>query len=349
MNEPKQFSSNEVDQLVRAYLAQRTAEIDPAAAIGRFRSTVRASTAPASLPPVVRTPTRRNIARWTLATAASIAVAGGLFLEWPSGSGQAYASAEKLLCDVQQVLNNHVDLCYLLEGFRSETPSPDKSVSSDRKPAQVPFVTNKLWVRGDCFLVRPLSIDQQWAYGRDQQGRMWFLAGRHAAIQFDIDELPPALVENSVYSQDVIGIPIRKLLAEFLSDFTIRFPEDLPRSTDSGTVIVRVDAKHADVHEQLRGATLEIDTRTKLIRRLTLDRQRSESQVSSYVLTILDGGALTDADYRPESHLEKPFQVYTKDNHPERRAELIERARIPALKGRAPTKSVSLEVPSTSK
>jgi hypothetical protein len=153
--------------------------------------------------------------------------------------------------------------------------------------------------------------DRHWAWGRDDQGCLWLsLAERHG-VRFEADETP----EGLAIACDVLSMQVETLLQEVLSDF------QLSRETGEhlGPVVthrIRAEPKAGAVPQGLRGAVLDIDAETSVLRRLVLHRARRGVPVATVTFTLVDNRAQSDASYTLEGHLQADAPVYTPHNRP---------------------------------
>jgi hypothetical protein len=169
----------------------------------------------------------------------------------------------------------------------------------------------RLWTRGDRFWMESTNPERHWAWGRDDQGCLWLsLAGRHG-VRFEADETP----EGLAIACDVLSMQVETLLEEVLSDF------QLSRETGESlgpvaTHRIRAEPKAGAAPPGLRGAVLDIDTETRVLRRLVLHRARRGMPVATVTFTLVDNRPQADASYTLEGHLRADAPVFSRDNMP---------------------------------
>jgi hypothetical protein len=115
-----------------------------------------------------------------------------------------------------------------------------------------------------------------------------------------------------------------KLLGEVLRDFDLT-REPASQDQPSTTIVVRAALKPGHSHPSLRGARLEFDAETKVVRKLVLERTGSGRPVATITYTLVDTQAHPDRSFELEGHLQAPYEIYTRDYEPEKRRELVSR------------------------
>jgi hypothetical protein len=108
------------------------------------------------------------------------------------------------------------------------------------------------------------------------------------------------------------------LLGEILRDFDlVREEGETP-----ATQVIRATRKPGRVAPPIRSAVLELDTETKALRRVVLDRVGPRSITTTY--TLVETQTQADDQYRLEGHLTSPYEIFTADHHPERRGPILQ-------------------------
>jgi hypothetical protein len=172
------------------------------------------------------------------------------------------------------------------------------------------FRTTRLWTRGDRFWIESTNPRARWAWGRDEDGTIWLAPGPRRGVRIDPDEAPRWLT----HACDISELLPEHLLGELLRDF------DLVREDGQtpATQVIRATRKPGRWAPPLRSAVLELDTETKALRRVVLDRAGPLRAVTT-TYTLAETQTQSDDRYRLEGHLVAPFEIYTADNQPQRR------------------------------
>lgn len=291
MNEPTPLPELDLETLVRAHLDRQAEQVDPRPGFERIHATLGRS----------RPAPRRTRFR-TLAALAAAAMVLLAFFAW-QGRSPVQASAENLVRQAREAHHAPLDRAYLVE-LRKESELLEEGYPT------VPVRVTKLWTRGDRFWIESVNSQIRWAWGRDDRGRVWMAFGPRRATRFEPDEVPRWL---NLYC-DLLTLKPETLLGEVLGQF------DLTREPSaSGTQIVRARPRPGQPHVSLRSALLEIDAETKVLRRLTLERTRAGRLVATVTYTLVESQVPEDGKYTLEGHLIAPYEIYTRENQPERR------------------------------
>jgi hypothetical protein len=242
----------------------------------------------------------------------------------------ALARGEAVVREAKRAHLLPIDRCYLVEVRR------ESSLVAELSPVNPQVRQTRLWTRGDRFWVESAHPAQQrWAWGRDESNRFWIAFGPHAAVRVDADEIPYWL---NVYC-DLHSLNFEKWLGEVLNRF------ELTRETRSGdadlsTIVVRARAKARSATPQfpsVESAELEIDAETRVVRRMVVRRVANGEPFATVTYTLAETDALDPADYRLEGHVSDRSEIYTRENKPERRKELLARWFGPRSMRRFPT------------
>ncbi|MCE9531854.1 MAG: hypothetical protein K8T89_12125 [Planctomycetes bacterium] len=252
----------DLDRMLGDHLDRQARGIDPAPLMDRIQKTMAAEDPPV---PVVAPKRSYRWLRWSagLATAACLVVA---VLVFQKSDQPLRASPQALLQETQKTFHQPVYRCYLVEVQR-ETNLTDES-----NPFVAPQRRTVLWTRGDRFWMEttfpgmPGMPPRRNFWGRDEQGTIWMttFASREGAL------ITPAETPRwlSVYS-DLCSMQPDRLIAEVLRDFDLRREE----ATEGSPIhIITADLKPGRWHPALKGAVLELDSETKVLRRVVLQR-----------------------------------------------------------------------------
>jgi hypothetical protein len=314
MNQPERTPDLDVERLVRADLERGAEASDPRPLFRRIQATL-AAPAQASVPEVRRLMTARAAWKWTGVAAAAALVCAGLALF--VHDRPVLAKGETVVLEARQAHALPIDRCYLVEVRR------ESSLVAELSPANPQIRQNRLWTRGDRFWVESAHPEQRWAWGRDEANRFWIAFGPHTAVSMEAVEVPFWL---NVYC-DLHSLNVEKWLSEVLSRFELT-REAKPEDVDSSTIAVRARAKTRSLNPQypsVESAELEIDAETRVVRRMVVRRVLNGKPFATVTYTLAETDARDPADYRLEGHLSEPSEIYTRENKPERRKELLAR------------------------
>ncbi len=318
MNHPQFPAEQQVEEWVRAYLVSQEQTVNARSVLARVRQ--RLATAG---PRKVERPAKPWLSAgrrwlWGLASAAAIFLALILAVEF----GTTPASAETLVNAARVRAEEAVDRCYEVRNERD----PEWAEREPVLPAQR---EGQLWTRGKQFFMRPVRPRMNWAWGRDAKGRVWITAARKAGFRFEAEEVPPALL----LACDLRGMEVETLLKELVTHFDLSREGPVPG--DAGPVlIVRGLLKPQHSHKSLRAARLEIDARTKVLRRVVLYHTRA-----TLTFTLVRTAPPDDARYQMETYLDAGAQVNSKEEPLPRRLEMLRRQLLRGATGKAETKT----------
>jgi hypothetical protein len=280
-------SADNLDALIRAKLDRDAERVDPRALFARI---------------VGAEPAKPRRAAKAAGYLGGVAVAAGLAFLFFGGlyySRPGPASAETLVRDAQTAHHQPVDRCYLVE-VRRESDALDES---RRVTAQ--SQTTRLWTRGDRFWIESTNPHSRWAWGRDERGGVWLAFGAvNRGVRLDPDEVPRALEQAS----DLYSMQLETLLSNIRRDFTLT-REPLP---DSSGVLISATLKPGRYSPSLRGATLELDPETKVVRKVVLNRVLNGQPFATVSYTLVETGAQDDSKYQLEGHLPPDAKVLTR-------------------------------------
>jgi hypothetical protein len=169
----------------------------------------------------------------------------------------------------------------------------------------IPLREARLWTRGDCFWFECIKPGLKLAYGRDRQGRLWIANSPWEGIRYEGEEseLPPWMAITC----EVGTMRIEKLLEKVLADF-ILYHEPPPPGSNAPHVI-RAEPKPDRPHPLLGSALLEIDTQTKIVKRVVLRRLHQGRPLLTVTYTFLESRVLSDESYQLEGHLQPGARI----------------------------------------
>jgi hypothetical protein len=314
---PQQPESNvpSLEALVRADLDRRADAIDPMPLLRRIQASAGLPSAGGSAGAAGESPMslaahrrrRGGLFRWAGGlSAAAAAVLLGVFLLMPSTPAQA--SAEAIVREAQAAAAVPLDRCYLVE-VRRESEELDQSYLMNQQSR-----VSRLWTRGDRFMFESLNSPRRFAWGRDGVGNYWVSLNRERGLRFESFEVPQWLT----ISADVVGMRMDQLLDLMTRDFDL-VREQPMSGQPNGTVTIRATLKPGRNNVSVRAARVEFDTATKVVRKLVLERVRSGKLVATVSYWLIETEARGDALYELESHLEAPYEVYSRSFMPQRR------------------------------
>ena len=293
---------DDLDRLVADHLARQADRLDVGLLHQRIRASVRQNP-PAYSGRLARR--ARRLAGWALPVAVAAGVAA--ILVFPPHAEPLRASPQELLQEAQKAHHLPLDRCYLVE-FQLTDEGADES------PFASQFRTTRLWTRGDRFWIESTNPRARWAWGRDEDGTIWLTPGPRRGVRIGPDEVPPWLA----HSCDISELRPEHLLGQLLRDFDL-VREDGPTPA---TQVIRATRKPGRWAPPLRSAVLELDTETKALRRVVLDRTGPMRSVTT-TYTLVETQTLSDDRYRLEGHLVAPFEIYSADHQPHRRPPIL--------------------------
>ena len=181
-------------------------------------------------------------------------------------------------------------------------------------------------MRGDRFWMESANPERRWKWGRDDQRRVWLTRSRDEGVRFDADEVP----EGLGVACDVLGMQTETLLAVLLADFDLR--RESPPATAPGVHLIQAELKPGHTHPGLLAATLEIDSESKVLRKVVLVRAFQGVRLATVTFTLIDTRPQIDARYQLEGHLDEGAVILSKDHLPLKRRLFLLRL-LPSLKG----------------
>ena len=200
-----------------------------------------------------------------------------------------------------------IDRCYVVEVQRTGYAGAEM-VPVNR--------VDRLWTRGDQFFLESTNSEHRWAWGRDETGAVWTSYGRRAGLKLEPGEIPAWLD----MSCDVLSMRLETMLDDVLHGFTLTWDRD--GSTDETTVVHAVGNPGRRA-SWLKGARLEIDAQTKVLRKVVVNRWDKQRQIVTVTYTLAGMEAQPDGSYQLESRLEAPSIIYSRTNKPDKRIEIL--------------------------
>jgi hypothetical protein len=314
MNHPEPRADLDVECLVRAHLERSAETIDARPLFGKITQSL-AGPSTERPPEVVRRRALKAAWKWAGAAAAVVAVIAGFAALMHERT--ALAKGETVVREARRAHLLPIDRCYLVEVKR------ESSLVAELSPGNPQVRQTRLWTRGDRFWVESVRPEQRWAWGRDEGNRFWIAFGPHTAVRMEAGEVPFWLNVHC----DLHSLNFEKWLGEVLNRFELT-RETNPVDADSSTIMVRAKAKGLAAVSQypvVSSAELEIDAQTRVIRRMVVRRVSNGEPFATVTYTLAETDALDPADYQLEGHLREPFEIFTRENNPERRKELLVR------------------------
>lgn len=300
---PSSTPGDPLEALVRSHLQQQAGTVDAAAILHGVRQRLETSLRGLTPPARLLTPQARQarVRRWVLglATAAAVLFAflGGHYLR------PAHASPEAILSEARQVHALPIDRCYLVQWV----PLPGAEVPP--LPIQAQPRETRLWTRGDRFWISSTNPERQWAWGRDEQGSVWLALGRKQGVFFDRDEVP----EPIAVACDINSLQLETLLSEVLHSFRLIHLE--PEVPDhSATYRIRAVPRFFRPQLGIGGALLDIDSESRVVRRLILQRTRMGRPLARVTFTLLETSYQPDSAYQLDGHLQAGAPTYSRTN-----------------------------------
>lgn len=306
MKKPESELLNDVDALVASHLAGQAARVDAEAGLARVRAGLNDLPTPAR-----RRPWLRVALSAAMAAAVVFAFLGGRYV------GPAQAGARELVQEAQRVHGLALERCYLVEMH----PLAADEATGGKPPRQV-----RVWTAGNHFWAQTEHVDPQGAearstpfvWGRSENGALWAALDPHRGVRVMGENAPRSLNVMA----DLYGLNVDTLLHQVLKDCTLS-----EATIDSArlTRVIMAEPTTERMKLWLNKATLEIDTESRVLRRLILDRSRFGKPFAQVVCTLVDTRPREDSQYQLEGHLRKPFEIYDSNIPPRIKLELVSR------------------------
>jgi hypothetical protein len=291
---------NEVEALVRAHLARQCAKVDGAAGLACVQHAL-------ATPLPVAVPRRRNRLFFALAAAAALMLAFFGF----SKLGPAQASARELVEEAQRVHNLPLARCYLVEIQR---------VAADDQPPGEPVRQVHVWTRGDRFWaeMRRGDAGPAFIWGREENGALWAVLDSHNGVRVPFEQAPRPLQRIA----DLYTLKVDTLLNDVLQDCSLTESAVAPSSLTRMVVAV---PRSERARLWLGNAELEIDTESRVLRRMVIVRNLLGKPLATVTFTLLETRPDDGTQYRLEGHLAEPIRVYEGNLEPKVKLALLAR------------------------
>ena len=301
MNLKLPVAEEDVDALVRGYLDIESRGVD----VARNERAIESRLADGATIAAVNHKSASRRVRWLSAGARRLAVAACLFVAVGACLYLAFspepAGAYALVRDAEQALGEPKDRCY--------------RVSSDVPPAWLksnPFLNTGdetfVFTRGDRFRVVTKDRDHELAWGQDEKRSVWVVDNGLVGFSFEPGEAPQLLGRQRAY----LSLNVRQLVKRFLDDFELTLEKG---RADEGHPVVRVHAtrKPGKSAIPISSAWIEIDRKTKVIRRMELERAKPGLKPGGFTFTLVEQTALADDAYRIDGNLAEGAEVFGGD------------------------------------
>lgn len=313
MWDPTAQPETTLDTLVRADLDRRADSIDPRALFDRIQRTVSGpgrETQPAPVQPMRlsrhRLPFASRAVRWMGGLSAAAAVLLVVFLG--SQPTPARASPETIVREARKAYQLPLDRCYLVE-VRKDSEALEQNYLATQQSR-----VTRLWTRGDRYVVESINTPQHFAWGRDFKGDFWLALGTGKGFRFPAEETPVWLRLGA----EVYSMQVDRLLDDVLRDFDLARQEPMP-GLPASSITIKATLKPGHRHPALRGALIEFDGQTRIIRKLVLERSRFGQPMATVTYWLVDTETRDDRLYELEGHLETPFEILNEMNEMQRR------------------------------
>lgn len=305
MNFQLPIEPDDVDKLVGAYLDAEARGVDVprnVAAIER-RLQNAGSAAPERIRPTASGRRFLIVAR-RFAIAAAVFLAVGLFGYFAVSPESVEADA--VVREAHEVLNKKVDRCYRVG---AEVPK----VWLNRNPMLSVGDESIVWSRGDRFRVETTLGNLKYVWGQDAGNTMWVVDAQGNGLRFKGKEIPQMLQRTRA----ILALDMVRLVKVFLDSCDLEVEDE--RTTDVGQVVtIRATYRQPGTGVPFLSARLEVEMKTKLIRRMELDRVVSGGE-GSIVFTLIDMAHLPDNAYWVETYVGPGGEVLGNDRASERK------------------------------
>jgi hypothetical protein len=297
MSAAEPMSEHPVDALVRDHLRRQASTVDAAALLARVRAGQGEPGASATGADSLRSLTlpARPKRRW-LRALLGLAAAAAALLAFVGGrvSGPVQARPEVILREARQAHALPVDRCYLVQ-FVPDPNGPLAGRPLFGQPRQT-----RLWTRGDRFWAESMRANERWAWGQDDQGNIWIASGGQDGHSFAPGEAPELLS----LAADVCTLRVETLLDQVLAGYLLEHEKP-----DVGTATHRIHVRPrpGQTPWPVRGAVLDVDAETRVLRRLVLQRTTRDGRpLATVTFTLIETQTQDDLRYQLRGHLEDP-------------------------------------------
>jgi hypothetical protein len=310
MNPETPRRDDEVEALVRDYFRAEERTVDARRTLAGVRSKRSARTWHA-----LGALSSRAIpatSRWAAGVAAA-ALLFGLISSFRQGS--AHADAVELVREARHVLRQTRD-------DRTYQVRIDLAPGiAEKAPVLAALATFecRLWTRSDRFWVEGRRSGDVWACGRDEGRHLWVASPAGIGLDFAPKEAPESLDE----ALDLFSFDIDTVLHLLSTEYDVMAIDDGFGGT-SGVTRIRGTPKAGHPRPRMRSVTVEIDERTKLIRRVILSRILDGRPAAEVYFTFDRFGTQLDSAYQVWGHVGTDAPVFGPDQPSRRRHELAQ-------------------------
>jgi hypothetical protein len=297
-----------IDELVREHLEREEAAVDAPRMLARVRAAKRAAP-------------RRSRGLFMLASGlvAGIGIGGAaaalilvnLAAPKPPGSQPnelLAATPAELVRSVFVAHSDDTDRLYDVKVELGNTAVISKKYPFLPPPAHFTLIKDsKLWVRGNQFWIAPVGDPRCW--GRDRDGRVWFVFFDQRGLPFGLQYGRDEHNDNDPVARlcNLMSLRVPTLAAEMLDDY------ELTRSEGSGPespVRVMGKCRHHPREVAVSQVTLDLDPRTKVIRKAVQKRTIGNDLIGTFTYTLVETGRLPDLKYELRDHLEPGSRIF---------------------------------------
>jgi len=176
----------------------------------------------------------------------------------------------------------------------------------------------RLWTRSDRFWIEAKQDNWAWTCGHDEQGRAWIAPTPETGLFFVPEEVPEPLS----LALELCSFDLERVLDLLLTDFDTTVIRDDADSI-AGVTRVRGTLRSNRPLRRFRSAEVEIDDKTKRVRRVVLARMHLGRAVAQMSFTFDQSGAQPEQAYRLSGHLDSGSIIYGPDQRLRRRRELL--------------------------
>ncbi len=293
-----------IDDLVREHFEREETAVDAPRMLARVQAARQHGT-------------RRPRGRWLMLGAALIAgigigaVAAVLVLINASGptlpglqSNEARASTPaELVRGMFLAHSDNTDRLYDVKVELGNTSLIAKKHPFLPAPAHFTLIKDsKLWVRGNQFWIDPGPDTRPMCWGRDRDGRVWIVLNQRLGLQYAHDE------DNDPVTRlcNLMSLRVPMLAAEMLDGY------ELSRSDANGpdAPIRVVGTIRNNPHDiAVSHVTLELDPRTKVIRKAIQKRTVGNDLIGAFTYTLIETGRKPDSQYELRGHLDAGSRI----------------------------------------
>jgi hypothetical protein len=236
---------------------------------------------------------------WRMAAAASIVVACGLF--WYLAAQPEPASAFALVSGAETELTRPRDRCYRVESVMPKAWRKNNPWLATNEQTVV-------WTRGQQFRVVSRHDGRDVVWGQDHDRRLWIAVEGQPGLRYDRDEVPPMFARTRAY----LGLDVRKLADRFLKQFDLEVV-DRRRDGRIWLATIRATARKGEEQYPFNAATIEIEAKSKVIRRLELVREVNGTERARFTFDLVDEAPQPEAKYELEGNVASENEILGRD------------------------------------